>query len=105
MERYIDPAIGNVPLRRLRVEHLDVLYTDLATTGGRHGTGLAPKTVLEVHMILRAALDAAASRHLIETNVAHAAHARLPRAAPTVARAWTAAELARFLDHARSHRL
>lgn len=45
VDRYIDPAIGHVPLRRLRVDHLDALYTDLATTGGRAGTGLAPKTV------------------------------------------------------------
>jgi integrase len=105
VDRYIDPAIGHVPLRRLRADHLDALYTELATTGGRAGTGLAPKTVLEVHMIVRAALDAAVSRHLVEHNVAHAAHALLPRAAPTVARAWTASELARFLDQARSHRL
>lgn len=56
-------------------------------------------------MIVRAALDAAASRHLVDSNVAHAAHARLPRAAATVARAWTAPELATFLDHARHHRL
>lgn len=105
VDRYIDPAVGHVPLRRLRADHLDALYTELATTGGRHGTGLAPKTVLEVHMIVRAALDAAASRHLVAHNVAHAAHARLPRAAATVARAWTAAELATFLDHARKHRL
>jgi integrase len=105
VDRYIDPAIGQVPLRRLRVDHLDALYSDLATTGGRHGTGLAPKTVLEVHMIVRAALDAAASRQLVERNVAQSAHARLPRAAPTVARAWAASELAAFLGYARSHRL
>jgi len=105
VDRYIDPAIGTVQLRRLQADHLDALYTALATTGGRHGTGLAPKTVLEVHMIVRAALDAAVNRHLLDRNVAHAAHARLPRAAPTVARAWTASELATFLDHARNHRL
>jgi integrase len=105
VERYIGPTIGEVPLRRLRVDHLDTLYTDLATTGGRHGTGLSPKTVLEVHMILRAALDAATSRHLVDRNVAHTAHARLARARATTAQAWTAAELATFLDHARGHRL
>jgi integrase len=105
VDHYIDPAMGTVPLRRLRVDHLDTLYADLATTGGRHGTGLAPKTVLEVHTILRAALDAATDRHLVERNVAHAARARLPRARPTIARAWSAAELATFLDHARGQRL
>ena len=62
VDRYINPAIGDVPLRRLRADHLDELYDQLATTGGRHGTGLAPKTVHEVHMIVRAALDLAVRR-------------------------------------------
>lgn len=105
VDRYIDPAIGQVPLRRLRVDHLDTFYLDLATTGGRDGTGLAPKTVLEVHMIIRAGLDTAADRNLVDRNVAQAAHARLPRARRTTARAWTAAELAMLLDSARGQRL
>lgn len=45
VERYIDPAIGDIPLRRLRPDHLDQLYESLAVTGGRTGTGLAPKTI------------------------------------------------------------
>jgi hypothetical protein len=65
-EHYIAPAIGDVPLRRLRVDHLDRFYQDLATVGGRRGVGLSPKTVLEVHIIVRAALDAAVDRGLIE---------------------------------------
>lgn len=105
VDRYIGPAIGDVPLRRLRVDHLDTLYVDLSTTGGRDGTGLAAKTVLEVHMILRAALEAAAERHLIDRNVAHAAHTRLARSRATTARAWTAIELATFLASARGQRL
>ena len=53
------PAIGDIPLRRLRVDHLEQLYQQLAVTGGRHHDGLAPKTILEVHMIVRAALGLA----------------------------------------------
>ncbi len=105
VEHYIAPAIGDVPLRRLRVDHLDGFYHDLANTGGRHGTGLAAKTILEVHMIVRAGLDAALERGLLQRNVAHAAHTRLPRAGGTIARVWSASELARFLDAARPHRL
>ena len=37
VDHYINPAIGDVPLRRLRADHLDDLYERLATTGGRHG--------------------------------------------------------------------
>jgi integrase len=102
VERYIVPAIGAVPLRRLRIDHLERLYQHLTTTGGRHGTGLAPKTVLEVHMIIRAALDLAVQRALLDHNVAQL---RLPRAGTSTARSWTATELATFLAAARAQRL
>ena len=105
VEHYIVPAIGDVQLRRLRVDHLDGLYRELAATGGRSGHGLAPKTILEVHMIIRASLESALDRGLIDRNVAHAAHARLPRAGGTTARVWSAVQLAQFLNAARSHRL
>ena len=62
VDNYVNPAIGHVPLRRLRADHLDGLYDQLATTGGRHGTGLAPKTVHEVHVIIRSSLDLAMRR-------------------------------------------
>lgn len=47
IDRYIQPAIGDIPLRRLRADHLDGLYERLASTGGRQSTGLAPKTIDE----------------------------------------------------------
>jgi integrase len=105
VERYVSPIIGDVPLRRLRADHLEDLYHQLATTGGRRGDGLAPKTILEVHMIIRAALDLAVQRELIDRNVAASTQLRLPRAGRTTARAWTAPELATFLAAARRHRL
>jgi hypothetical protein len=76
VERSIKPAIGDIPLCRPRGDHLDSLYDSLATTGGRTGTGLAPKTILEVHMILRAALDLAVERQLVARNVAHESRPR-----------------------------
>ncbi len=105
VDRYVVPAIGDIALRRLRLDHLEAFYGQLATTGGKHGGGLAPKTVLEVHMIVRAALDLAVRRELVGRNVAADEHLRLPRAGNAVARTWTGSELARFLDTARSHRL
>jgi len=78
VDRYINPAIGSITLRRLRADHLDGLYESLAATGGRTGTGLAPKTILEVHMIIRAALDVAVERELVVRNVT----ARIPRPTP-----------------------
>lgn len=35
VDRYFQPAIGDIPLRRLRADHLDTL----STTGGRDATG------------------------------------------------------------------
>ncbi len=42
VDRYIVPAIGDIPLRRLRFDHLETFYGELARTGGRRGQGLAP---------------------------------------------------------------
>jgi integrase len=105
VERYINPAIGDIPLRRLRSDHLDELYESLAVTGGRTGTGLAAKTILEVHMIIRAALEVAVQRELVGRNVAHGARARGRPPARAAARAWSAEELRSFLAAARPHRL
>ena len=105
VDNYINPSIGHVPLRRLRADHLDGLYDQLATTGGRHRTGIAPKTVHEVHVIVRSGLDLAMRRQLVDSNVAHAANARHKRQTRTVPRSWTAAELASFLASAGHHRL
>jgi integrase len=105
IERYVNPAIGDVPLRRLRADHLDTFYESLATSGGRDRQGLAPKTVLEVHMIVRAALNVAVERELVVRNVAHGARARRRPPARAAARAWSTQELAAFLAAARGHRL
>ncbi len=105
VDRYIVPAIGDIPLRRLRFDHLETFYGELANTGGQHNQGLAPKTILEVHMIVRAALDLALRRELIGRNVADNEHLRPSRSGKAVARIWTESELARFLDVASTHRL
>jgi len=93
VDRYIKPAIGQVPLRRLRVDHLEGLYDQLAATGGRNGQSLAPKTVHEVHVLIRSSLDFAMRRQLVDANVAQATDTRHRRQTRRVARAWTAQEL------------
>ena len=105
VDNYINPSLGHVPLRRLRADHLDVLYDRLGTTGGRKGTGLAPKTVHEVHMIVRSSLDLAMRRQLVDGNVAQATNARHKRQTRKVPRSWTAEELTTLLVAARPHRL
>jgi integrase len=105
VERYIHPVLGEVPLRRLRADHLDHLYDTLEGSGGRCGQGLAPKTVHEVHAVIRASLDHAVERRLVDRNVArHTRHRRRPPASGA-ARSWTAGELGAFLSAARDQRL
>ena len=107
IDNYITPAIGHPRLRSLRTEHLDRLYTDLLATGGSHKQGLAPKTVYDVHVICRGALNHAINAHLIATNPAHGARAPKPRARQRHSpNCWTAPQLSRFLDatsHLRLH--
>lgn len=105
IERYINPAIGDIPMRRLRADHLDDLYEHLATSGGRQGTGLAPKTIAEVHVIVRAALDDGVAREIVSRNVACHLRSRRRPTAQSTARSWTAQELHQFLGAASPQRL
>ncbi|MCZ7538014.1 MAG: tyrosine-type recombinase/integrase [Acidimicrobiia bacterium] len=64
----------------------------------RRHRALAPKTVYEVHLIIRGALDHALRRGLVTRNVALAASAPKLRAIPkTEQKTWTADELQAFL--------
>ena len=105
VERHVLPALGSIALRRLRPDHLEALYERLLhPTDG--SAGLAPKTVYEVHLVIRGALADAARRGLVSRNVALAAHAPRLRSIPKVEQqAWTADELQAFLRAAAGHRL
>ena len=106
IDNYISPTIGDLPIRSLRAEHLNRLYTDLLATGKRNGTGLAPKTVYDVHVIMRAALKHAVRVHLVEHNVALDATAPRPTArAKQGPEAWTIDQLRAFLTATQHLRL
>lgn len=106
IDHYIAPRLGDVALGQLRDDHLDDLYDHLIACGGRGGRALAPKTVHEVHLIIRNALDLAMTRQLVDSNVARTVHSPRRRGGgPVVARVWDARELADFLAVAGHHRL
>jgi len=104
-QRHILPALGRKRLRRLRPCHLEALYDSmLHPDNGRRA--LAPKTVYEIHLIIRGALGDAVRRGLITRNVALVANAPRMRSIPKVEpQAWTAPELRAFLQAAAGHRL
>lgn len=58
IERSIKPALGAVPLNKLRTAEIDRFYLRLqGPGGGRSGRPLAPGTVRRIHGILRRALE------------------------------------------------
>jgi Phage integrase, N-terminal SAM-like domain len=58
----INPLLGHIALHRVRAADLDALYHALLARGRCDGRGLAPKTVLNIHQILRASLGDACRR-------------------------------------------
>jgi hypothetical protein len=67
---------------------------------------LSPKTVYEIHLVIRGALGDAVRRGLLHRNVTLIAHPPRLRSIPQVEqRAWTAEELQAFLRAAADHRL
>jgi integrase len=105
VENHILPALGRVPLRRLRPHHLEVFYEGLLHPRDDR-PALAPKTVYEMHLVIRGALEEAVRRGLLRRNVALVAHAPRLRSIPKVEqKAWTTEELQAFLRAAAGHRL
>jgi len=105
IERQIVPALGRIGLRRLRPHPLETLYDNLLRPG-EGSVGLAPKTVYEIYLVIRGALEDAVRRGLVTRNVALVAHAPRLRAIPKIEqRSWTAEELQVFLRAAAGHRL
>jgi integrase len=103
VERHILPALGRIGLRRLRPHHLESLYDRLLHPPD--GNVLAPKTVYEIHLVIRGALADAVRRGLVTRNVALVADAPRLRSIPKVEQqSWTAAELQQFLRAAAGHR-
>lgn len=78
IQLHLLPALGRVPLRRLRYQQIEALYDRLLHPA--EGRGLAPKTVYSVHLIIRGSLADAQHRGLVTRNVALLARAPRQRA-------------------------
>lgn len=106
IDRHILPTLGRTPIRRLKVADLERLYDTKLRPTDPDVKALAPKTVLEIHLIIRGALAAAVKRGMLTRNVATVAHAPRLRSIPKhEAQAWTADQVAVFLRAAVGHRL
>ncbi len=61
---HLKPGLGRTPLARLQPQHVQRFYQELLASG------LAPKTVRNVHVTLHRALDQAQRWRLVATNIA-----------------------------------
>jgi integrase len=100
----VTSLLGDLLLQSLTAGHLNSFYADLLASGRADGTGgLAPKTVREVHSILRKALQDGVRWGHVSRNVAQFANPPSQRATAAARRrhmqTWTPAELATFLEH------
>ncbi len=106
VDNCIVPRLGTVPLRALRAEHLDRLYGELLDHGGNRQQPLAPKTVYDVHVVIRSCLKDAIRRHYLAINVADSA--RPPRSQARSRKGpeiWTGDQLRTYLESIHSLRL
>ncbi len=91
-------------LDKIDATKLDAFYMRLRTTGGRKGSGLAPKTVQNVHGLISSALSFAVDKGLLSRNPAE--RAERPQAGdPDTPPPWTAADMRTFLSHVEGDRL
>lgn len=103
VHRHIIPTLGRIQLRRLRFQQIEALYENLLHPS--EGEGMSPKTVYEIHLRIRGALDDAVRRGLVTRNVAELARAPKQRSLQkTEGKSWTDEQLRVFLRTAAGHR-
>ena len=104
LNQHILPALGHLPLRKLKPEHLEAFYARLQADGRADGQGgLSAKTVRLVHGILYQSLEAAVRRRRIAYNVCR--DVTLPRMERQEMHTLTAEEAQQLLATAKGHRL
>ncbi len=85
--------------------YIEALYDQLLSPTSER-PALAPKTVYEIHLVIRGCLADAVRRGLLSRNVALLARSPRLKAIPrTEAQSWTDAQLRQFLRTAAGHRL
>jgi integrase len=99
---HVRDRIGAIRLQRLDALILNQLYSGLLRSGGRGGRPLGAEIVGKVHRFMHKALKDAEKWGYVARNAA--ALATPPRAARPSRDAWSADELARFLEHTADDR-
>ncbi len=97
INHHIIPGLGKITLHKLTVQHIRAFYA------GKLDEGLAPRTVIQMHMILHKALDDAMHDGLIQRNVVSLV--KRPAAAKYEAQTLTVEQARKLLEFAKGHRI
>ena len=76
INKHIKPALGNVYLEKITPMMVQMFYNELCKPD-ENGKVLSPKTIKNVHICLRAALNQAVENDMIPRNPCH--NAKLPK--------------------------
>lgn len=66
---YLKPELGEVPLKKLKPEHVTALYLKMSTPKAEGGYGVSPRTRELAHAVLRVALGKAVELNRLRVNV------------------------------------
>ncbi|MGH9158320.1 MAG: tyrosine-type recombinase/integrase [Acidimicrobiales bacterium] len=107
LDLHVLPVLGGTQLQQVTAGQLNGLYRSLLASGHRNGiSGLAPKTVRNIHIAVSKLLADAVDRGLVGRNIATSAKAPKPRkTGPTEICFWTPQELSAFLHFMKDDRL
>lgn len=107
IRQHIVPKVGATRLQALNVKHINGLYVHLLNAGRTDGRGgLAPKTVRNVHQVLRKALaDAVRSQTLNRNPAEFASPPSVRSSTEKEMKTWDALQLRDFLSSMEGDRL
>lgn len=100
--RNICSKVGGIRLQELTPIQIETAYADLMASGGPSGRPLNPKTIRNIHAVLRRAFSDAERLSLIGRNPVRLV--RPPRVTTKEMKTWTGPQVARFLAHVADDR-
>jgi integrase len=100
----VAPLLGAIPLARLKPEQISLAYTKALTSGRRNGSGgLSPRTVRQMHAIVKSALAQAVKWELLVRNPAAAVKG--PKVGRATIQTYDLAQTAKLIEMARDKRV
>lgn len=103
IENHIRPALGEIPIQKLRPDHIQTLLNDLTRGKGKKQPPLASWTVIKVKNIISGAFEQAIRNQIVPYNPARASVP--PKLEQKDIRILTEEEQKKFMEAVKGHRL